>query len=187
MSVHHARFPRVCSLCDRVVLGLPGHDWLVEPYAVARDDVLPGFCHVSCLSDLGIAADWADAVSDHYRTRWPVWIAGDGWRLHYGQPRKAFHLWGTNARMLDVGAPALFANTAVALLDIDVEGPLTGVLETLRLTDRYPLIRGGEVTRRRVNAGTARRPEWLDLTECPVPLLLDPAILEAARSLTAAR
>jgi hypothetical protein len=101
-----------CSLCDRLVLGLAGHDWCVLPWmldaTVTVADVRPGSCHVRCLQEGGMARSWADAVQEYHCARWPRWrsgvAAGIRWRLHHSPPARRFHLWRTDGRLFSFPA-----------------------------------------------------------------------------------
>ena len=99
--------PDLCSLCDRLVLGLAGQDWCVLPWmfdaGVTDDEVLPGSCHVRCLHELGVARLWAESVQEYYCLRWPQWrrglTAGVRWRLHCSPRARRFHLWRADGRL----------------------------------------------------------------------------------------
>ncbi len=199
-----------CSLCDRLVLGLTGHDWCVLPWMVdeglAGAEVLPGPCHVRCLHELGAARIWAEAVEAYYCARWPRWLSGrDGavrWRLH-GSPRaRRFHLWRADGRLSSFSYAAArhdpasvtaelaemgsaYAEVVLAAMGADgsgVEVPLARVIAGLDLADRYP-DGVGSITRRLRNVGTARRPELVDLLVARHPLTLDPGCRRAAHEL----
>lgn len=200
-----------CSLCDRLVLGLAGHDWCVLPWMVddglGSAEVLPGPCHVRCLHELGAARQWAEAVEAWYCTRWPLWLTGhDGgvrWRLHAGPRSRRFHLWRADGRLssfpyaatrhhpaalvaelAEVGST--YADVLLAAMGTDgigVEVPLARVIAGLELSDRYP-DGAGSVTHRLRNVGTARRPEMIDVLEARHPLVLDDGCRRAAHELT---
>jgi hypothetical protein len=170
-----------CTLCDRLVLGLAGHDWTVLPWMVApATGVLPGPCHVRCLDDLGCAGSWAGAVEAYHCTRWPLWLAGIDagvrWRLHSSRSARRFHLWRSDGRLSSfpyailTAAEALplstdlaeigtaHAATLLTAMGTDAEGvdvPLTSVITALDLADRYPRL-AGTVTRAPTDRVTAR-------------------------------
>lgn len=168
--IHDA--PTPCTLCDRLVLGLAGHDWTVLPWMVAPGTgVLPGPCHVRCLADLGCARAWAEAVEAYHCRRWPLWLAGVDagvrWRLHGSRAVRRFHLWRSDGRLSSFPYAALTAHplrlstvlaevgtahaatllTAMGTDAYGVDVPLTAVLTALGLADRYPRLTG-TVTRR---------------------------------------
>jgi hypothetical protein len=170
-----------CTLCDRLVLGLAGHDWTVLPWMVATaTGVFPGPCHVRCLDDLGCAGSWAEAVEAYHCKRWPLWLAGVDagvrWRLHSSRSARRFHLWRSDGRLSSFPYAILTATkalplstdlaeigtahaaTLLAAMGTDVEGvdvPLTSVITALDLADRYPHL-SGTVTRSATDLVTAR-------------------------------
>lgn len=95
----------LCSLCDRLVLGLSGQDWSVLPWMLgsAGGEVPLGPCHVRCLHEAGVARTWAEAVRDYHHARWPAGRSGVadgvGWRLHAGPRARRLHLWRTDGRL----------------------------------------------------------------------------------------
>jgi hypothetical protein len=197
-----------CSLCDRLVLGLAGHDWCVLPWMLGGDDaeVLPGPCHVRCLHERGAARQWAEAVESWYCTRWPFWLAGrdEGvrWRLHAGPRARRFHLWRSDGRLssfpyaatrhhpaaltaelAEVGSA--YAEVLFAAMGTDGAGtavPLARVVTALGLADRYPAT-AGSITHRLRNVGTAPRPEMVDVLVARYPLRLDDGCRRAAHEL----
>jgi hypothetical protein len=197
-----------CSLCDRPVLGLAGHDWSVLPWMLDDGDagVLPGPAHCRCLHDRGIARIWAEAVESYHCTRWPRWLAGVGdgvrWRLHHSPRARRFHLWRTDGILSSFPYAAIRpdppllvtelaevgSGTAAALLaamgtgEAGVEVPLDRVIDRLGLTDRYPAVQGS-IARRRRHVGTAARPERIDLVIARHPLRLDAGCRRAAHAL----
>jgi hypothetical protein len=156
-----------CTLCDRLVLGLAGHDWTVLPWMIdPGSGVLPGPCHVRCLADRGCAAAWAGAVEAYHCKRWPLWLAGVDagvrWRLHGSRTARTFHLWRSDGRLSTFPYAVLTADpvrlttelaevgtvhaaTLLAAMGTDSEGvpvPLAYVITALDLSDRYPRLSG---------------------------------------------
>jgi hypothetical protein len=156
-----------CTLCDRLVLGLAGHDWTVLPWMIAPGTgVPPGPCHVRCLADRECASAWAEAVEAYHCKRWPLWLAGVDagvrWRLHSSRTARRFHLWRSDGRLssfpyavLTTGPVRLttdlaevgtaHAATLLAAMGTDAEGvdvPLAYVITALDLFDRYPRLSG---------------------------------------------
>ena len=170
-----------CTLCDRLVLGLAGHDWTALPWMVAPGTgVPPGPCHVRCLEDLGCAGAWAEAVEAYHCRRWPLWLAGVDagvrWRLHGSRSARRFHLWRADGCLLSFPYAILTATkplrfvtdlaeigtahaaTLLAAMGTDEEGvevPLTTVIAALNLADRYPHL-SGTVSRSTADLVTAR-------------------------------
>jgi hypothetical protein len=191
-----------CSLCDRPVLGLPGHDWSVLPWMLdpGATHVPPGPAHVLCLQERGIAREWAEAVEAYYCQRWPRWLTGSHWRLHVSPPARLFHLWRSDGRLssfpyaslrhdpallvtelAEVGNAAALV-TAMGPAETGVEVPLARVLTALGLADRYPA-GAGSIARRLRSVGTPGRPELIEVLVARHPLLLDAECRRAAHAL----
>ncbi|XVU26792.1 hypothetical protein ACQPZJ_06990 [Actinoplanes sp. CA-054009] len=197
----------MCELCGRLVLGLTGHDWTLLPWMAADGTrVSAGPCHVSCLREWGVAAEWAEAVEAYLCGRWPLFLEGrDGrvrWRLHASPRVRRLHLWRSDGRLasfpyasISSDPPSVTADlaevgsahaelllAAMGTAETGVAVPLSRLIEGLGLSDRYP---GGVGTVTRVirNAGTARRPEPVDVLESRIDLVLETGCRRAAREL----
>jgi hypothetical protein len=182
-----------CTLCDRLVLGLAGHDWTALPWMLtAGSGVSPGPCHVRCLDERACGAVWAEAVEAYHCRRWPLWLAGvdDGvrWRLHGSRSARRFHLWRADGKLTSfpyaaTRTRAMRITTALAevgtghaadllaAMGTDAFGvgvPLAYVVSGLGVSDRYPRI-AGTVTRLATDVLVARH-----------SLALDPGCREAA-------
>ncbi|MFI5891182.1 hypothetical protein ACIA5D_13835 [Actinoplanes sp. NPDC051513] len=189
-----------CTLCDRLVLGLAGHDWTVLPWMVAPGSgALPGPCHVRCLADLECASAWASAVEAYHCKRWPLWLAGVDagvhWRLHSSRSARQFHLWRSDGRLISFPYAVLTAGpvrlttdlaevgtahaaTLLRAMGTDADGvdvPLAYVITALDLSDRYPRL-SGTVTRDL----RGESPDAADVVTARHPLPLPPACRRAA-------
>ncbi|MEU8814671.1 hypothetical protein [Actinoplanes sp. NPDC048796] len=197
----------MCELCGRLVLGLTGHDWTLLPWmAGAGAGVLVGPCHVRCLAEWGVAAEWAAAVEAYHCSRWPLFLEGrDGpvrWRLHASPRVRRLQLWRSDGRLASFpysaiaseppsvtadlaevgGAHAEILLVAMGTAETGVAVPLSRLVDGLGLSDRYPGC-AGTVTRVIRNAGTARRPEPVDVLESRTDLALETGCRRAAREL----
>ncbi|WP_433301639.1 hypothetical protein ACQP2F_06670 [Actinoplanes sp. CA-030573] len=186
-----------CTLCDRLVLGLAGHDWTALPWMIAAGSgVPPGPCHVRCLEELGCGWAWAGAVENYHRIRWPFWLGGvEGgvrWRLHGSRSARRFHLWRSDGLLIsfpyastaahpgrirtelaEVGtAHAAALLTAMGTDEPAIAVPLTSMTTALGVADRYPRV-AGTVTRDRAGAA--------DLVTARHRLTLTPAVVRTAR------
>jgi len=197
-----------CSLCERLVLGFEGQDWVVLPWMIAagepEDEILPGPCHVRCQHDLGVARLWAEAVEEYYCLRWPRWRAGRSagvrWRLHGSHHARRFYLWRADGRLSSFpyaalsaasGPPELtsevaevgtgYADALLAAMGTTESGvpvALSEVVAALGLTDRYPAVDG--VLARRLRG---RRTDVRDVLVARYRVALDASCRDAARAL----
>ncbi|SNY30570.1 hypothetical protein [Paractinoplanes atraurantiacus] len=193
----------MCELCGRLVLGLTGYDWTLLPWMAATGaGVIAGPCHITCLHEWGVATEWAAAVEAYHCGRWPLFIEGKGWRLHASPRVRRLHLWRSDGRLasfpytsISSDPPSVTADlaevgsahaevllAAMGTAETGVAVPLDRLIDGLGLAGQYPGCVGA-VARVIRNAGTARRPEPVDVIESRIDLALDAGCRRAAREL----